>query len=58
MYGLLWRPVIKKAVIDNAARGGFGDGQIFICDGLEAIRIEPAKKGKTRCSAMKQISAD
>lgn len=37
--------IVKKAIIDSAQKGEFGDGKIFIYDVLEAIRIRTGEEG-------------
>lgn len=39
-------PIIKKVIIESAAKGGFGDGKIFVYDVLEAIRIRTGEEGE------------
>jgi nitrogen regulatory protein PII len=36
---------VKKAIIESAARGDFGDGKIFVYDVLEAVRIRTGEEG-------------
>jgi nitrogen regulatory protein P-II 1 len=38
-------PVIKRALLESAAKGGFGDGKIFVYDVLEAVRIRTGEEG-------------
>ena len=38
--------IIKKAIIESAAKGDPGDGKIFVYDVLEAIRIRTGEEGE------------
>ena len=37
--------IVKKAIIESASKGEFGDGKIFVYDVLEAVRIRTGEEG-------------
>lgn len=37
--------IVKRAIIESAGKGEFGDGKIFVYDVLEAVRIRTGEEG-------------